>query len=208
MPSPITEAATLDEVPSDGWQIWTGVIDVASHFSISCIECKKDLDCSVNRVTCSNSQCGCSDGNAGDFCSEDKACDELKCIQDRPFCIRARQEKQQHSNFLTTLALTQSSSDRVLTEMTFISRCTFAYSICSIKINQSTVGCTPSFQPANIPPGIAVDRPTLESLVDLSRDPQRPVIASILRYSTSIPLERPDRGVLVGSLRVPTGVVP
>jgi hypothetical protein len=83
MRSPITEASTLEKAPSDGWQIWTGVLDAASDFSIACVECKTNLDCSVNRGKCSPiSQCDCYDGNAGDFCIEDKACDELKFIQD------------------------------------------------------------------------------------------------------------------------------
>ena len=82
MRSPITEAATLDGVSSDGWDVWTGNLDFASDFSITCIECKKDVDCSMNRGTCEHSQCVCNDDKAGDFCHEDKPCEDLILFYD------------------------------------------------------------------------------------------------------------------------------
>ena len=78
MRSPITDAATLDEVPTTGWRIWTGILDVAEDFSISCIECKTNLDCGgQNRGTCEDSTCQCEDPYDGDFCTEDKACEDM-----------------------------------------------------------------------------------------------------------------------------------
>ena len=59
-----------------------GKLDVASNFSISCIECRKDVDCNVNRGTCENSQCVCHPHSAGDFCNEDKPCEDLILFYD------------------------------------------------------------------------------------------------------------------------------
>jgi hypothetical protein len=85
MRSPITEAFRLEDVPMDGWRIWTGTLEFASDFSITCAECKSDLDCGLSNGECqSNSMCACNTGFEGTFCNAEKPCDQLELVSDDP----------------------------------------------------------------------------------------------------------------------------
>jgi hypothetical protein len=80
--SPITEAFKLEDVPTDGWRIWTGSFEVASDFSFTCAECDSNLDCGLNRGECKGGACHCNNkGNEGPFegpfCNADPSCDSL-----------------------------------------------------------------------------------------------------------------------------------
>jgi hypothetical protein len=85
MRSPITEAFRLDDVPMDGWRIWTGALEFASDFSATCAECTSDLDCGLSNGKCrSDSMCSCNAGFEGTFCNAEKPCDQLELVSDDP----------------------------------------------------------------------------------------------------------------------------
>ena len=76
--SPITEVTTLEEVPTEGWRVWTGVLDYASDLSFSCLECQTNIDCGLNRGICGeDSLCHCHDYATGYFCNQDRPCTHL-----------------------------------------------------------------------------------------------------------------------------------
>lgn len=81
--SPITEALTLDEAPTEGWKIWTGVLERTSDLSFSCVECDTDRDCGLGRGSCSktSSTCVCHDEFSGPYCNQDPPCEHLLGFQ-------------------------------------------------------------------------------------------------------------------------------
>jgi hypothetical protein len=85
MRSPITEAFRLEDVPTDGWRIWTGDLEFASDISVTCAGCTSDLDCGLSNGKCrSDSMCGCNAGFEGIFCNAEKPCDQLELVSDDP----------------------------------------------------------------------------------------------------------------------------
>jgi hypothetical protein len=79
MRSPITEAFLLDQVPTDSWSIWTGTLNVASDFSITCAECDSDIDCGLRNGKCNSGTCTCEEGRyRGNFCNVVEPCDKLQ----------------------------------------------------------------------------------------------------------------------------------
>jgi hypothetical protein len=84
MRSPITDAFLLDEVPTDSWSIWTGTLNVASDFSITCAECGSNTDCGLGiNGKCKKKEgqkkgsCDCEEDYSGTFCNVEKPCREL-----------------------------------------------------------------------------------------------------------------------------------
>ncbi|CAB9497433.1 expressed unknown protein [Seminavis robusta] len=79
--SPITDAVTLDEAPTEGWKVWTGTLQDLTELSIACLECEEDADCGLTGGTCGGKEdrlCECHKGQtAGDFCTERYPCQQL-----------------------------------------------------------------------------------------------------------------------------------
>lgn len=81
--SPITQAVTLEETPKFGWRAWTGVLRLAASVSFTCMQCKSDIDCGLNRGTCGDDNlCHCHDHAGGTFCNDDYACSILMLRHD------------------------------------------------------------------------------------------------------------------------------
>ena len=79
--SPITEALTLEDVPTDGWRVWTGVLHEMNDLSFRCLECNTDIDCGLERGICGSDRlCHCHDFASGNFCNEQKPCMDLISI--------------------------------------------------------------------------------------------------------------------------------
>lgn len=70
------DAYSLHEAPTSGWSIWTGILDSASTFEISCGECEADVDCNYHGI-CSDKQCICERPWIGTKCETCAACTQL-----------------------------------------------------------------------------------------------------------------------------------
>ena len=80
--SPPTDAASLEDVPTEGWMIWTedGVTE-PSHFSISCDECNRPVDCSYHGTCDSDTnQCNCDPTRLGNRCNIPQPCDTIRIV--------------------------------------------------------------------------------------------------------------------------------
>jgi hypothetical protein len=71
-----TKAHSLHEVSTDGWVVWTGILDVTRDFSIDCVECQgggdgasgqRDIGCTYHGQ-CMNEECSCDNGWMGLQC--------------------------------------------------------------------------------------------------------------------------------------------
>jgi len=80
--SPETEVYALEEVPLQGWSIWTGITDTAQDFSLSCDECSSDIDCSLHGK-CVERTCVCSKKWLGQRCDSKIPCNELVYTNNR-----------------------------------------------------------------------------------------------------------------------------
>ena len=67
-----TQAETLDDVPPEGWRVWTGTLAQAPDLSFSCLECNSDTDCGLDRGKCEDNICKRNEDACGTFCAEDK----------------------------------------------------------------------------------------------------------------------------------------
>mmetsp|Transcript_13517 Transcript_13517/g.28739 ORF Transcript_13517/g.28739 Transcript_13517/m.28739 type:complete len:649 (+) Transcript_13517:149-2095(+) len=78
--SPKTTAFDLSEVSSDGWAVWTGIVNPppTEFFSISCDECSSEADCNYHGSCSVNTkQCECDDGWIGTSCVLDEPCEVI-----------------------------------------------------------------------------------------------------------------------------------
>jgi hypothetical protein len=70
------DAYSLHEAPSTGWSIWTGILEHASTFEISCGECEADVDCNYHG-RCNQKHCVCDEPWMGTKCETCAACTQL-----------------------------------------------------------------------------------------------------------------------------------
>jgi len=75
------ESHSLHEVDRDGWIMWTGILNVANDFSITCVECNGDSDkidvgCTYHGK-CVNEKCLCESNWMGVQCETCASCGEL-----------------------------------------------------------------------------------------------------------------------------------
>lgn len=76
--SPPTSESQLENVPTDGWKIWTsdGVAEPA-NFNLECNDCQRLVDCNFNG-DCKDGQCKCDPGFFGNNCFDDTPCDSIQ----------------------------------------------------------------------------------------------------------------------------------
>ena len=76
--SPPTSEGQLENVPTEGWRIWTedGVAEPVD-FKMQCDDCQRLVDCNFNGE-CRDSQCNCDPGFLGSKCSEPAPCESIQ----------------------------------------------------------------------------------------------------------------------------------
>ena len=80
--SPPTNAAKLEDVPLEGWKVWTedGVSE-PSYLNLVCDECKRPVDCSYFGTCDSDSRvCDCDPTRLGNRCETPAPCDSIRII--------------------------------------------------------------------------------------------------------------------------------
>jgi hypothetical protein len=70
------DAYSLHAAPRTGWSIWTGILEDASTFDISCGECEADVDCNFHGH-CNEKHCFCDPPWVGTKCETCAACTQL-----------------------------------------------------------------------------------------------------------------------------------
>jgi hypothetical protein len=76
--SPTTFSYNIAEVaPSEGWQVWKGMIDWSSGLSVSCNECAQTSDCSYHGECGVDRVCRCNDAHYGYRCELELPCAAL-----------------------------------------------------------------------------------------------------------------------------------
>jgi len=81
--SPVTEAASLEDAPLTGWNMWTGTIDTMD-IQVECNECYRDSDCGLQNGRCNHKTrfCECNEGWSGWACDEEEVvCPQLAWIE-------------------------------------------------------------------------------------------------------------------------------
>ena len=82
MRSPPTDAVNLEEVPTDGWKVWTGeTVEDAIDFDIICSQCKVKADCNYNgECNVDDGICECQEKALGGNCEDGIPCHTIDGI--------------------------------------------------------------------------------------------------------------------------------
>ena len=83
MRSPPTEAVNLEEVPTEGWKVWTGeTVEDAIDFSMVCSQCKVKADCNYNgKCNVDKGICECNAKDLGGNCEDGIPCHTVDLVE-------------------------------------------------------------------------------------------------------------------------------